>query len=76
MILWRKIEIFHFYHFDSDPRFPPFLLLYVKWKSEVTFVRKCFRDGYRFGHEIFLRPFIKVKIFALGIGKLPPKGLP
>ena len=32
MILWRKIEIIHFYHFDSDPRFPPFLL-YVRLKS-------------------------------------------
>ena len=28
----------HFYHLDSDPRFPPFLL-YVRWKSGVTFVR-------------------------------------
>ena len=27
----------NFYHFDSDPRFPPFLL-YVRWKSGVTFV--------------------------------------
>ena len=42
MILWRKIEIFHYYHFDSDLRFPPFLL-YVKWKSRVMFVRRCFR---------------------------------
>ena len=25
MILWRNIDIFHFYHLDSDPRFPPFL---------------------------------------------------
>ena len=25
------------------PRFPPFLL-YVRWKSGVTFVRRCFRD--------------------------------
>ena len=24
MILWRNIEIFHFFHFDSDPRFPHF----------------------------------------------------
>ena len=37
------LKIIHFYHFDSDPRFPPFLL-YVRWKSEVTFVRRCFRD--------------------------------
>ena len=40
MILWRNTEN---YHFDSDPRFPPFLL-YVRWKSGVTFVRRCFRD--------------------------------
>ena len=25
------------------PDFPPFLL-YVRWKSGVTFVRRCFRD--------------------------------
>ena len=43
MMLCRNIKIFHFYHFDSDPRFPPFLL-YVRWKSGVTFVRRCFRD--------------------------------
>ena len=41
MILWRNIE--NFYHFDSDPRFSPFLL-YVRCKSGVTFVRRCFRD--------------------------------
>ena len=41
MIVWRNIEIFTFYHFDSDPRFSPFLL-YVRWKSGVTFVRRCF----------------------------------
>ena len=43
MILWRNIENYPFYHFDSDPRFPPFSL-YVRWKSGVTFVRRCFRD--------------------------------
>ena len=43
MILWRNINFSPFYHFDSDPRFPPFLL-YVRWKSGVTFVRRCFRD--------------------------------
>ena len=37
------LKIIHFYHFDSDPRFTPFLL-YVRWKSGVTFVRICFRD--------------------------------
>ena len=44
MILWRNIFFFTFYHFDSDPRFPPFLQ-YVRWKSGVTFVRRCFCDG-------------------------------
>ena len=38
------MKIIHFYHFDSDPGFPSFLL-YVRWKSGVTFVRRCFRDG-------------------------------
>ena len=32
-----------YYHFDFDARFPPFLL-YVRWKSGVTFVWRCFRD--------------------------------
>ena len=39
------MEVIHFYHFDPDPRFPPFLL-YVRWISGVTFVRRCFRDEY------------------------------
>ena len=43
MILWRNIENYPFLSYDSDPRFPPFLL-YVRWKSGVTFVRRCFRD--------------------------------
>ena len=54
------MKIIHFYHFDSDPRFPPFLL-YVRWKSGVTFVWRCFRDGvpmfwlYDFIQTTFLR---------------------
>ena len=36
-------KFFTFYHFDSDPRYTPFLL-YVRWKSGVTFVRRCVRD--------------------------------
>ena len=44
MILWRNIENYPFLSFDSDPRFPPFLL-YVRWKAGVTFVRRCFRDA-------------------------------
>ena len=44
MILWRNIETnLLFNQFDSDPRFPLFLL-YVRWKSGVTFVRRYFRD--------------------------------
>ena len=38
------LKIIHFYYFDSDPRFPPFLL-YVRWKSGVTFVGRCFRGA-------------------------------
>ena len=37
------LKIIYFYHFDSDPRFLPFLL-YLRWKSGVNFVRRCFRD--------------------------------
>ena len=41
---YGEVSIFFtFYHFDSGPRFPPFLL-HVRWKSGVTFVRRCFRD--------------------------------
>ena len=46
MILWRNIENYPFYHFDSDPRFPPFLLLGGNLGSllygdvSVMFVRK------------------------------------
>ena len=43
-MLWMCISKFlTFYHFHSDPRFFPFLL-YVRWKSGVTFVRRWFRD--------------------------------
>ena len=35
MILWRNIEIFHFLSFDSDPKFPPFLL-YEPTRCEKT----------------------------------------
>ena len=51
--MWFYGEIpkfFTFYHFDSDPRFPLFLLYvtgYVRWKSGVSFVRRCFRDEYQ-----------------------------
>ena len=43
MIYGEISKFFSFYHFDSDPRYTPFLL-YVRWKSGVTFVRRCFRD--------------------------------
>ena len=32
------------YHFDSDPDFLHFNYNYVRWKSGVTFVRRCSRD--------------------------------
>ena len=38
---YRNFSLFN--QFDSDPRFPLFLL-YVRWKSGVTFVRRRFRD--------------------------------
>ena len=41
------LKIISFYHSDSDPRFPLFLL-YVRCKSGVTFVRRCFRDVDRY----------------------------
>ena len=42
----EMLKIITFYHFDSDPRFSPFLLhVYVMFKSGVTFVGRCFRDG-------------------------------
>ena len=42
MSLVHVLKIIHFYQFDSDPRFPPFLLyVIVRWKSGVTFVRRC-----------------------------------
>ena len=54
MILWRISKFFTFYHFDFDPRFPPFLL-YVRWKSRVTFVRRCFRDEVKSSYPIGVR---------------------
>ena len=44
MILMRNLENITFYHFNINPRFPPFLL-YVRCKSGVTFVRRCSRDA-------------------------------
>ena len=48
MILWRNIKKFHFLSLyiilipTSD--FPHFYYIYVRWKSGVTFVQRCFRD--------------------------------
>ena len=61
MILWRKIEIIHFYHFDSHPRFPSFLL-YVRWKSGVTFVQGCLRDVFDSWHVACQLPFMEVNL--------------
>ena len=38
------LKIIHFYHFESDPRFPKFYYMFNRWKSGVAFVRRCFRD--------------------------------
>ena len=65
MILsWRNIE--EFYLFDSDPRFYPFLL-YVRCKSGVTFVRRCFRDVCISIHKAFTIDRIIVVFFLLWI---------
>ena len=45
------LKIIRFYHLDVDSRFPQFLL-YVRCKSGVTFVQRCFRDGGQ--HEVKL----------------------
>ena len=37
-----------FFIFNTNPRFPPFLL-YVRCKSGVTFIRRSFRDGHFVG---------------------------
>ena len=50
------MKIFHFYHIDSDLRFPPFLL-YARWKSGVTFVRRCFLDANR--------PLLSLRLFRI-----------
>ena len=41
----------NFYHFYSNPRFPP-LLRYVRCKSGVTFVRRRFRDGFQYSNRV------------------------
>ena len=46
-------NIITFYHFHSNPRFSLFLL-YVRCKSGVTFVRKCFRDTNQIPHSYHL----------------------
>ena len=52
-MLWLSIRIattydfmenFHFLSFNNNPRFPLFLQ-YVRCKSGVAFVRRCFRDA-------------------------------
>ena len=45
MIFGEILKITHFYYFDSDPRFQPFLL-YVRWKFGVTFIWRCFPDAF------------------------------
>ena len=65
------MKIIHFYHFDSDPRFPPFLL-YVRWKSGVTFVKRCFGDEFSSWFDYFYSNSISIsfKLINHFIGKL------
>ena len=74
MILLRN---YHFYRFNTNPRFPPFLL-YVKCKSGVTFVQRCFSDNrknetqhsVRIFHSKRVRNFVIVRLlyFSLLVG--------
>ena len=45
-----------FFIFNTNPRFPPFLL-YVKCQSGVTFIRRSFRDDFIC---VFLKPCISI----------------
>ena len=58
----NKIEIQAiFFIFNTNPRFPPYLL-YVRCKSGVTFIRRSFRDGtYRLCEQ---RRFRRACVFA------------
>ena len=61
MILWRH---FHFLSFNTDPRFPPFLLYVTICKSWIFFVRRCFRDD-RMGTSTKLPNFMETSCFVL-----------
>ena len=55
----NKIEIqAKFFIFNTNPRFPPFLL-YVRCKSGVTFIWRSFRDVDTFGFVKCVFGFVK-----------------
>ena len=56
------LKSFTFYNFDSGPRFP-LSLLYVRWKSGVTFVRRRFRDVI-FYNLVMVFPDTSLEIFS------------
>ena len=60
---FNKIEIQAiFFIFNTNPRFPPFLL-YVRCKSGVTFIRRNFRDVKQCIHRyIRVQWFVKFEI--------------
>ena len=47
-----------FFIFNTNPKFPPFLL-YVRCKSGVTFIRRSFRDGYKYTMRIIMLQLIR-----------------
>ena len=49
MILWRIIENYPFLSFWFRPQISP-IFIYVRWKSGVTFVRRCLHDAIEIGN--------------------------
>ena len=57
MLLWKKSKIIDLYYFHFNPRLPIFLL-YVRWKSGVTFVWRCFFDVCP--HQVVEKCFLEI----------------
>ena len=55
----------YFFIFNTNPRFPPFLL-YVRCKSGVTFIRRSFRDG---GVAVLIGVVLIVATLAISCNK-------
>ena len=54
-------KINNLYHFHLNPRLPLFLL-YVRWKSEVTFVWRCFCDVCP--HQVVEKCFLEIDYYV------------